>query len=62
MLSDRVVQWRLLMEEYGPKICHIPGLNNVVADALRRLPTMDKVPYKNNISKDLQKSTHVHKM
>ena len=44
MLSDRVMRWRLIIEEYGPKIFYIPGPNNVVADALSRLPTMDETP------------------
>ena len=44
MSSDRVMRWRLIIEEYGPKIFYIPGPNNVVADALSRLPTMDETP------------------
>ena len=37
--SDRVMRWRLLIEEYGPNLIHLPGHNNVVADALSRLDT-----------------------
>ncbi len=34
---DRVYQWRLLLEEYGPKIIYIKGIHNTVADAVLRL-------------------------
>jgi hypothetical protein len=34
---DRVYQWRLLLEEYGPKIVYIKGIHNTVADAVSRL-------------------------
>ncbi len=37
MTSDRVYQWRLLLEEYGPKIVYIKGIHNTVADAISRL-------------------------
>ncbi len=31
---DQVYQWRLLLEEYGPKIIYIKGIHNTVADAV----------------------------
>ncbi len=34
---DWVYQWRLLLEEYGPKIVYIKGIHNTVADAVSRL-------------------------
>ncbi len=34
---DRVYQWRLLLEEYGPEIVYIKGTHNTVADAVSRL-------------------------
>jgi hypothetical protein len=37
LTSDRVYQWRLLLEEYGPKIVYIKGIHNTVADAVLRL-------------------------
>jgi cleavage and polyadenylation specificity factor subunit 1 len=41
--SDRVMRWRLYIEEYSPDLQYIKGENNVVADALSRLD-MDDVP------------------
>ena len=35
--TNRVMRWRLLLEEYGPTIKYIKGERNVVADALSRL-------------------------
>ncbi len=32
--SDRMYQWRLLLEEYRPKIVYIKGIHNTVADAV----------------------------
>ncbi len=37
LTSDRVHQWRLLLEEYGPEIVYIKGIHNTVADAISRL-------------------------
>jgi hypothetical protein len=37
LTSDRVYQWRLMLEEYGPKIVYIKGIHNTVADAVSRL-------------------------
>jgi hypothetical protein len=37
ILLDRVYQWRLLLEEYRPKIVYIKGIHNTVADAISRL-------------------------
>ena len=34
---DRVYRWRLVLEEYGPKIVHIKGIHNTVADAISTL-------------------------
>ena len=32
--TKRVMRWRLIIEEYGPKLRYIKGTSNVVADAL----------------------------
>ena len=37
MTCDRVYRWRLLREEYGPKLVYIKGSDNIVADAISRL-------------------------
>ncbi len=34
MTLDHVYQWRLLLEEYGPKIVYIEGIQNTIADAI----------------------------
>ena len=36
--TDRVLRWRLLIEEYGPEIIYIKGKTNVAADTMSRLP------------------------
>ena len=35
--TERVMRWRLLLEEFGPKLTYVKGANNIVADALSRL-------------------------
>jgi hypothetical protein len=35
--SDRVIPWRLLIEEFGPEFKYIQGKHNLIADALSRL-------------------------
>jgi hypothetical protein len=37
LTSDQVYQWRLLLEEYGPKIVYIKGIHNTIADTVLRL-------------------------
>jgi hypothetical protein len=32
--SDRVMRWRLIIEEFGPEFRHIKGKHNLIADAL----------------------------
>ena len=41
MNSDRVMRWRLYIEEYSPNLQYIKGEHNVVADALSRLEMID---------------------
>ena len=40
--SQRVMRWRLILEEFGPDIKHIKGEDNTVADAISRLPTANQ--------------------
>ena len=37
--SQRVMRWRLILEEFGPDIKQISGEDNVVANAMSRFPT-----------------------
>ena len=41
MQSQRMVQWRLLMEEFYPTVIHVAGKDNDAADALSRLDIDD---------------------
>ncbi len=34
LTSNRVYRWRLLLEEYAPKIIYIKGIHNTVADVI----------------------------
>jgi hypothetical protein len=34
LTSDRVTHWRILLEEYAPKIIYINGIHNIVAGAI----------------------------
>ena len=37
MLSDCIIRWRLLIEEFGPTFVRIKGERNVIADPLSQL-------------------------
>ena len=43
--TERVMRWRLLLEEYSPDLRYIKGENNIVADALSRLDLNNNEPY-----------------
>jgi hypothetical protein len=38
--TERVMRWRLVLEEFGPELRYVKGQDNVVADALSRLDMM----------------------
>ena len=40
--TQRVMRWRLLLEEFGPEFHYKPGPENAVADAMSRVPTKDE--------------------
>jgi len=54
LTSDRVTRWRILLEEYAPKIIYIKGIHNTVADAISRLDYDPKV----NRTSELNHATH----
>ena len=35
------MRWRLILEKHNPKFIHIQGAENIAADALSRLDTID---------------------
>ena len=67
MSTDRIIRWRLLIEEFGPTFLHIKGEKNVIADALSRLdanfneklptkPTNDYMAYIFVTNKDIKET------
>ena len=42
--SQRAMRWRILIEEFGPKIVYIKGDDNTVADAMSRLEETGETP------------------
>ena len=39
--TERVMRWRLILEEFGPELKYIKDENNAVADAISRLKMSD---------------------
>jgi hypothetical protein len=54
LTSDRVTRWRILLEEYAPKIIYIKGIHNTVANAISRLDYDPKV----NSTNEYNHATH----
>ena len=50
--SQRVMRWKLIIEEFGTNIQHIYGVDNIVADTLIRLPYMLSDKYEPFTRKD----------
>jgi len=42
LASNRLIRWRMMLEEFGPTVQHIAGTTNIVADALSRLEIEQK--------------------
>jgi hypothetical protein len=60
MFSDPVYRWRLLLEEYGPKIVFIKGIHNTVSDTISRLeydPSVNQTAEYYHVTK-VRNSTH----
>ena len=53
LASNRLVRWRMILEEFGPTFEHIAGIKNVVADALSRL---DMTPKQHDELEDTHKT------
>ena len=48
--SQHVMRWRLLLEEFGPYIHHIAGVDNIVADTLSCLKSSNTKEDENDVS------------
>ena len=48
---QRMMRWRLILEEFGPNIQHISGVENIVADTLSILPYASVNSYKHSTKK-----------
>ncbi len=58
---DRVYQWRLLLEEYGPKIIYTKGIHNIIADAVSQLeydPSVNQTAESFHARKVRKKQSH----
>jgi RNase H-like domain found in reverse transcriptase len=40
--TERIMRWRLIIKEFGPKLTYIKRFNNMVADALSRMKMTEK--------------------
>ena len=61
LTSDRVCQWRLLLEEYGPKIVYIKGIHNSVADTVLGLeydPSVNRTAESFHMTKVRNRKNH----
>ena len=43
--SQRVIRWQIILEEFGPNIQHIAGVDNIVADTLSIFPSTPSDKY-----------------
>jgi hypothetical protein len=59
--SDWVYKWRLLLEEYRPKIVYIKGIHNTAADAITQLeydPSVNQIAESYFLTKVNKSSKH----
>ena len=52
--TDRVMRWRLFLEEYSPNIIWLKGQSNIVADALSRLELVGPPMEESHFTQELQ--------
>ena len=43
--SQSIMHWRLIIEEFGPNIRHIAGVDSIVADTLGKFPSIRSNKY-----------------
>ncbi len=43
LTSDKVTQWRILLEEYAPEIIYIKGIHNMITDTISQLEYVPKL-------------------
>ena len=55
--TERVMRWRLLLEEYGPTLQYIKGPKNIIADALSRLDMGADTEMSNELTSLQQETT-----
>jgi hypothetical protein len=63
MTSDHVYQWRLFLEEYGPKIVFIKGIHITIADTISRLeydPSFNQTAKNYHLTKIKRRSFKSH--
>jgi hypothetical protein len=58
LTSNRETHWRILLEEYAPKIIYIKGIHNTVANAISQLDYDPKL----NSTNEYNHATHVMSM
>jgi transposase InsO family protein len=58
--SDRVMRWRLFIEEYSPSLRYIKGENNIVADALSRLEISNEPMPEAHFTEELRSSLYCY--
>ena len=55
--TDRVMRWRLILEEFGPTLIYVKGTNNAAADAMSRLELVE-----NNVNDNQSDIPSIHQM
>ena len=55
--TERVMRWRMVLEEYNPELVYIKGPDNIVADALSRL---DLLPDEKDSTQELNLFEWLH--